>query len=313
MYEEIIEKFKGKKSDKQKVIVIFWPTWAGKTAMSIDIAKYLNSEVISTDSKQVYKNMDIWTGKITAEEMQGITHHMLDILNPDKNFSVWDFKERAEPIIQKLHSENKIPLLVWWTGLYIDSLIYERDLPKVEADYELRAEMESLSNDEMYAILQEIDPKYAVELHPNNRVYVERAIEVKKLTWKSKTAFRTEKILKYDVLFLTPSGPFDSLELSSIQLKSDEYRQWLYNRINIRVGQMFEGWLEWELQWLLEQGYVFWNPGFVSIGYQEFEPYILWEQNIEEVKKMIQQHSRNYAKRQLTWFQKYLNNWDVDL
>jgi tRNA dimethylallyltransferase len=119
--------------------------------------------------------------------------------------------------------------------------------------------------------------------------------------------------LKYDVLFLTPSGPFDSIELSSIQLKSDEYRQWLYNRINMRVGQMFEEWLERELQSLLAQGYTFWNPGFISIGYQEFEPYMRWEQNIEEVKKMIQQHSRNYAKRQLTWFQKYLNIWGVEM
>ncbi len=308
MYLKIIKNFQEKKSDKKKVIVIFWPTGAGKTQMSIEIAKFLETEIISTDSKQVYKYMDIWTGKITPEEMQWVKHHMIDIKNPDENFSVWDFKEQSEPLIWKLHSENKIPLLVGWTGLYIDSLIYERDLPKVEADYELRAQMESLSNDEMYRILQEIDPEYAAELHPNNRVYIERAIEVKKLTWKSKSSFRQQKKLKYEVLFLTPNGPFNELQISADQLKSFEYREWLYERINKRVLQMFEEWLEKEIKNILNMWYSYWNPGLISIGYQEFEGYSKWEIDLWEVQKLIQQHSRNYAKRQLTWFQKYLKN-----
>lgn len=293
-YIDEVKKFIEKPSDKQKLIVIYGPTWSGKTAMSIDIAKMLDTEIISTDSRQIFKYMNIGTGKITPDEMQWVPHHMIDIVNPDEGFSMWEFVRQSSWIIEKLFKENKIPMLVWGTGLYIDSLIFERNAAKIGADPELRKELDTLSNQELYNKLEEIDPQYAQELHPNNRPYVERGIEVMKLTGKSKTEFRAPKQLVYDVLFLTPEAP-----------KWVVYRKWLYNRINKRVEMMFDAGALSEVEELLEKGYKFWDFWMNSIWYWEFEKYFSWEINKEEVISKIQQNSRNYAKRQLTWFKKY--------
>jgi len=289
-----INKFLDRDSLKPKLIVIYGPTGSWKTAMSIEIAKHLETEIISTDSRQIFKYMDIWTGKITPEEMQWVTHHMIDILNPDENFSMWDFVRQSQKIMNKLWIKNKIPMLVWGTGLYIDSLIFERNSADVSSDPELRAELDTLSDEDLYTKFQELDPEYAQEIHPNNRPYVERGIEVKMLTWKSKKDFRAEKILLYDVLFLTPACPSDCI-----------YREWLYDRINKRVEQMFDAWAEQEVKDVLEKWYNFDDFGMNSIGYREFRWYFEWDMSREEVIAKIQQNSRNYAKRQLTWFKKY--------
>ncbi len=289
-YTKQVQNFLKQPSEKQKMIVIYGPTGSWKTDMSIEIAKMLETEIISTDSRQIYKGMDIGTGKITEEEKQWIVHYMLDIIEPDKDFSVWDFKTQSLTIIQDLHKRKKIPMLVGWTGLYIDSLIFDFKLPQIPANKELRAELSKLSNQQHYELLQDIDPEYAKILHPNNRVYVERAIEVKKLTGKSKLEFREEKKLLYEVLFLHPN--FSN-------------REKLYEKINARVEQMFEIWLEQEVRWLIEKWYTQTDQGMRSIGYQEFFPYFNGEASREEVIFQIQQASRNYAKRQITWFSKY--------
>lgn len=258
--------------------------------MSIEIAKYLDTEIISTDSRQIYREMDIGTGKITPEETRGVEHHMLDIINPDEEFSVWDFSAQANSILQALFTKWKIPMLVGGTGLYINSLIFDYSLPQIPVDKQLREGLNKLSNEELYEKLVEIDPEYAQELHPNNRPYIERAIEVKMLTWKSKTEFREEKKLKYDALFLTPYA-WD--------------REGLYSRINMRVEKMFDMWLEKEVLGLIEKWYGEDAPWMKSIGYQEFFPYFRWEIEKQELVSRIQQNSRNYAKRQLTWFRDY--------
>lgn len=299
MYKDKLHRFLEKKSDKKKLIVIFWPTASGKTDMSIDIALELDSEIISTDSRQIFRELDIGTGKITRDEMQGIKHHMIDIVNPNKSFSLGEFQSRAENIMQELWSRDRIPLLVWGTWLYIESLIFDFDMPRIPADTKLRAELDMLSNDELYKKLQEIDSDYAQELHPNNRPYVERAIEVKMLTGKSKKDFRTEKSLRYDTLFLYPQMP------EGYDVFSPEYRAWLYERINLRVELMFENWLEEELRELLKKWYHFNDFGLNSIGYREFEDYFSWDITREELIEKIRQNSRKYAKRQITWFRKY--------
>ncbi len=234
--------------------------------------------------------MDIWTGKITHEEMEWVKHHMLDIINPDESFSMWEFVRQSEKIIERLWSENKVPMLVGGTGLYIDSLIFERNAAEVASDPELRKQLDLLSNEELYNKLVEIDPEYAAEIHPNNRPYIERGIEIMKLTGKSKREFRAEKNLLYDVLFLTP-----------------DYgdRANLYNRINTRVEMMFDAWAEEEVRSLVEKWYKKDDFGMNSIGYREFFPYFEWKITKSEVIAQIQQNSRNYAKRQLTWFRKY--------
>ena len=291
--EQKLQEFLDKKSDKEKIIVIYWPTGSGKTGRSISIAQKLKTEIISTDSRQIYKNMDIGTGKVTESEMEGVTHHMLDIISPDEKYWVGGFKNIASELIQNVHNNNKIPILCGWTGLYIDSLIFDFDIPKVIADDDLRSKLEKNAldkwNDYVYNKLVEIDPEYAKELHPNNVQYVIRAIEVKTITGKSKSDFRTDKTLKYDTLFLTPY---------------EWDRESLYNRINLRVQMMFDEGLVEEVK-SLRTIYSDETPGLQTIGYIEVVDYLKWNTTLEECISLVQQHNRNYAKRQLTWFGKY--------
>lgn len=282
-----------KESSKEKIIVIYGPTWSGKTSMSIDIAKYLNTKIIGTDSRQIFKYLDIWTGKITEKEKEGIEHFMIDIIKPTEKYSVWEFKQQAELHIQEIYEQKQIPILCGGTGLYIDSLIYDFDIPKVPADEALRKKLEDeaaeFGVDYVYNRLIEYDPEYAKELHPNNLQYVIRALEVVLLTWKSKTEFRGDRTLKYDVLFLTPDIPD---------------REYLYNRINKRVGMMFDDGLIEEVKSLLQTYNKddFWMK---TIWYSEVIRYLEWEMTEEECLELVRKHNRNYAKRQYTWFRKY--------
>ncbi len=303
-YIEQLEGFLEKKSDLRKLVVIYWPTAAGKTDMSIDIAKHLESEIISTDSRQIFRYMDIGTGKITPEETKWVPHHMLDIIDPDEGYSVGEFKKTSEDIMEGLYGNWEIPIWCWWTGLYIDSLIYDFNIPSAPSDDELRKnleqEAEEYGKEIIFKKLQAIDPDYDRTLHPNNLRYVIRALEVKLLTGKSKTAFKEEKKLKYDLLFLTPEGPAD--------MYTQEYRDWLYDRINRRVVQMFTGGLVEENRQLLKKWYKKTDFGMKSIWYQEVQEYLEWAITMDQAIQQVQQNSRNYAKRQLTWFRKYVNS-----
>ena len=314
--KEKLDNFIQNGNQRKKIIVIYWPTASWKTSMSIEVAKYISSEVISTDSRQIFKNLDIWTWKITEDEKEGIKHHLIDIIKPDMSYSVWEFKELAEEKLEEIYSKWKIPILCWGTGLYIDSLIYDFNIPRIPADEKIRNELEKEAekywNEYVYNKLVKIDPEYAKELHSNNIRYVIRAIEVKMLTWKSKMDFREEKILKYDTLFLTPYN-------------GD--REYLYNRIDKRVGMMFDDGLVDEVKWLLKiyDKDDFWMK---TIWYKEVINYIqwnwkeykwaeklqLWEKekqwiklDLEETIELVQKNNRNYAKKQLTWFRKYEN------
>jgi tRNA dimethylallyltransferase len=296
IYIDKLKTFLEKKSDKKKLVIIYWPTASWKTKMSIDIAKYLNSEVISTDSRQIFRESDIWTAKIKKSEMEWIYHHMIDIINLDQEFSVWEYKNQSEEIMANLYLKNKIPILAWWTWLYIDSLIYDFKIPKVIADKELRNKLEEEARefwvDFIYEKLKKLDPENYEKVHKNNIQYVVRALEVILLTWKSKYHNPVNKELKYDVLFLTPYK---------------WNREELYNRINYRVDLMFKEWLEIEIKLLIKKWYSRDSFGLKSIWYTEYFDYLDWFYDFEKMKSKIKQHSRNYAKRQLTWFRKYKN------
>lgn len=291
--KEKLKNFLEKESSLKKIIVIYWPTGAWKTSMSIEVAKEIDSEIIWTDSRQIFKYLDIWTWKITEEEKQWVPHYMIDIITPEREYSVWEFKKTAEEIISEIYSKWKIPILCWGTWLYIDSIIYDFNIPKIPADEKIRKvleqEAEEYWNEYVYNKLVEIDPKYAAELHPNNIRYIIRAIEVKMITWISKMDFREEKKLKYDVLFLTP------------EVKDREY---LYNRINKRVGMMFDDWLVDEVKNLLKtyNKDQFWMK---TIWYKEVIDYLEWNITLQECIELVQKNNRNYAKKQYTWFRKY--------
>lgn len=292
LYKNEIDSFLRRKNDKKKVIVIYGPTASGKTDMSIEIAQYLDTEIISTDSRQIFRYMDIGTGKITEEEKKGVKHHMIDIITPDMSYNVGEFKKSSDTIIHSLHDIWKIPLLVGGTGLYIDSLIYDWDWGGAPSDQKIRTEIEQLSPQEVFEELKKVDSEVAAEIHPNNTRRVQRALEIYKITGKSKKDFAHEKTLKYDVLFLTPYL-WD--------------REKLYERINIRVQKMAENWLLDEIQSIFEMWYSEKDFGMQSIWYQEFFPYFRGEITLEQAIAQVQQNSRNYAKRQLTWFRNYVN------
>ena len=318
-FKEKVKNFIEKKSDLPKMIVIYWPTASGKTWASIEVAKYIDSEIISTDSRQIFKYLNIWTWKITEDEKEWIKHYMIDIISPDEEYSVWEFKKLAEENIEKIYSKWKVPILCWGTGLYIDSLIYDFNIPKIPADEKLRKELENDAekywNEYVWNKLNEIDPDYAKELHYNNIRYIIRAIEVKLLTWKSKTEFREEKILKYDILFLTPYN-WD--------------REYLYGRINKRVWMMFDDGLLSEVKellkkynkndfwmktiWYKEVIEYFENKDKIdkNIVWEKWKKLSLWEKvkrgialDLDETIELVQKNNRNYAKTQLTWFKKY--------
>lgn len=295
-YLNKLEEFINKKSDNKKLVVIYGPTASWKTKMSIDIAKKLNSEIISTDSRQIFRELDIWTAKISKEEMNWIKHHMIDICNLDEQYSVWEYKKEAEKIMDWLYLQNKIPIFAWWTWLYIDSLIYNFQIPKVIWDKKLREQLEKEASefwvDYIYEKLKKLDPKNYNKVHKNNIQYVIRALEVIIISGKSKYINPVKKQLKYDVLFLTPY---------------DWNREKLYERINYRVDLMFEQGLEEEIKNLITKWYTKKSFWLKSIWYSQYFDYLDSFYTFEEMKNKIKQHSRNYAKRQLTWFKKYEN------
>ena len=300
--QDQIQNFIDDKTDLPKIVVVYGPTACGKTALSIEIAQLLNSEIISTDSRQNYRYMDIGTGKITPEEMQWIPHHMIDIINPDQRFSVVDYRERAQPILEELWSKQKIPVLCGGTWLYIDSLIYERSYPEIATDWTLRNELETYrlayGNEALWQKLHAIDPEYASTLHHNNYRYVIRGIEVYTKCGQSKGSIRDTPQLKYKTLFLTPY---------------DDNRSVLYNRIDLRVQEMFDNWLIQEVEYISSTlPSKLWQncnnlilPGLATIGYAEVVDHLAWKSTLAECISLVQQHNRNYAKRQITWNKKY--------
>ncbi|MGW7854116.1 tRNA (adenosine(37)-N6)-dimethylallyltransferase MiaA [Staphylococcus xylosus] len=286
-------------SDKPFLIVLVGPTAVGKTEFSIELAKKVNGEIISGDSMQVYKHMDIGTAKITQDEMSGVPHHMIDILEPDENFSAYEFKNRAQRLIKEITTRGRVPIIAGGTGLYIQSLIYNYDFEdetiseqkslEIEANLD---ELDQLSNEALHQYLASFDEVSAQDIHPNNRKRVRRAIQYylktkKLLSSRKKVQQFTEN---YDTLLL-------GIEMS---------RDILYQRINKRVDIMLERGLLSEVQQLVDNGYET-SQSMQAIGYKEIVPVIKQELSLDEATEKLKQHSRNYAKRQMTWFKNKLD------
>lgn len=273
---------------QKPLIVIIGATASGKTSLSIKIAKEFNGEIISADSRQVFCKLDIGTAKVTEEEMDGIPHYGIDIREPDKSFTVAEFKEYANEKIKNILQREKLPIMAGGTGLYVNAVTQDFSIPKVPANWKLREELEQLSIEDLHQKLQNLDPEEAEKIHPNNRRYVIRAIEINQATQKKKSEIMQKKPADYDVLILGV----------------DVEREILYERINQRVDQMFaEGFLE-EVQGLIKQGYDFKSQAFNSVGYPEMKAYLDGKMSKMEAIELMKKNTRNYAKRQLTWWRK---------
>lgn len=269
-----------------KGLVIAGPTGVGKTDLSIKLAKLLNADIISADSAQIYKGMDIGTAKITVEEMQGVKHYMLDVVEPIKKYSVGDYQTAVDNILNEKEKENKNIILTGGTGLYIGSITEGlSDLPA--GDPILREELLKLDSEELYKKLMELDPQAAQDIHINNRRRVERAVEVCLLTGYKFSVLSKKNIKNNNYNFF------------KVALERD--REYLYERINLRVDIMLEKGLEQEVRDLYEK-YGENLRKINIIGYTELIEYFNGKVTYEEAVENIKRNSRRYAKRQFTWF-----------
>lgn len=289
---------------KRPLIVIGGPTACGKTGFSIKLAKEIGGEIISADSMQVYRYMDIGTAKVTSEEADGVPHYLIDELNPDEEYNVMLFQQKAKAYIEKIWAKGKIPILVGGTGFYINALLYDNDFTETENDTSYREECYKLAQEQgaevLYERLKEIDPEYAANIHANNVKRVTRALEYHYLTgqkFSEHNAEQKEKETPYDV--------------AVIILTMD--REQLYERIELRIDLMMEQGLLEEVKGLLDRGY---TPDLVSmqgIGYKEFIPYFNGECTLEEAVIQLKTNTRRFAKRQLTWFRRQIDGLWIDM
>ncbi len=271
------------------VVCIVGPTAVGKTKMSIELAKKLNGEIISGDSMQIYRGMDIGTAKATIKERQGITHHLIDEKNPDEPYSVAAFQQTVRAKMEEIKSRGKLPIIVGGTGLYIKSVLY---------DYEFAGESESkevdevkyghLSNEELHAKLVGVDEAGAKEIHPNNRKRVIRALEI----------YETSGVKKSEML----EKQEHKMIYNACLIGLTDDRAVLYDRINKRVDVMYETGLVEEVKALYDQGIPAEAQSIRAIGYKELYDYFNGFISLEESKELIKRNSRRYAKRQYTWF-----------
>jgi len=291
---KLVDDFLAKPGDR-KIIVILGPTASGKTSLSIKIAKAFNGEVISSDSRQIYKFMDIGTAKVKPKEEEGVKHYMLDVATPDKQFTLADFVDGSKRCIDEIHKKGKIPLIVGGTGLYIRAICDNYKIPRIEPNYKLRqqlqAELAQHGVEYLHDKLKKVDPEAAKNIHPNNTRYVVRALEINE-------AIGNKKDLKskpvYDVL--------------KIGITMD--REKLYDRINRRVYDQIDEGLVNETKTLLQKGYSEKSPSMSSLGYPEMIKFIKGEMSLEEAIELLQTNTRHYAKRQMTWFNKEKDvNW----
>ena len=279
----------------QKVIVICGPTASGKTALSIELAKRINGEVVSADSMQIYDEMSIGTAKPDEEEMQGIKHYLIGNVSPTTRYSVSDYKSDAMNAIEEIINKNKMPIVVGGTGLYVNSLIYGIDYPEVKTDLEYREKLEKIAKKDglkhLYEKAMQIDPEAAKNISENDKKRIIRILEIYKETGKTKTQLEIESRkngVPYDYRVFAINMP----------------REILYDRINRRVDIMIERGLIDEVKQLYEKYGEELRTAVQGIGYKEVIDYLNGVYSKEEMVEKIKMETRRYAKRQLTWFRK---------
>lgn len=278
-----------------KVLVICGATASGKTSLAVECAKKLNTEVISADSQLIYKGLNVGTAKPTAEEMCGVKHHMIDIVEPTESFNVGNYRETALPIMKKLLSENKIPVICGGTGFYINSLLFDFSYGNIEGSEEVRRRyaefLDQNGKEALFERLKEVDPETAEKLHVNDVKRVIRALEIYELSGKRKSEQNDKMISEYDYLAV------------AINFKREE----LYDRINKRVDKMFDYGLVEEVQGLLSRGIDEKYQCMQAIGYKEVLACLKNGNLHSTMSDIIKQNTRHYAKRQIVFFKKLPN------
>lgn len=282
--------------DRKPLIILAGPTAVGKTSLSIRLAKETGGEIISADSMQVYRHMDIGSAKITKEEMEGVPHYLVDVLEPEEEFNVVRFQQMAKEAAERIWEKGKIPLVVGGTGFYIQALLYDIDFTENDGDESYRRRLEQKASDEegaseLYEMLTTVDPKAAREIHPRNIKRIIRALEFHHQTGK--------KISEHNETQRQKSSPYNYAYF----VLTDE-RSRLYERIDQRVDLMMEQGLLDEVRYLKERGVRKDSTAMQGLGYKELYAYLDGEYPLDEAVRIIKRDTRHFAKRQLTWFKR---------
>lgn len=280
---------------KRPLIILTGPTAVGKTAASIGLAKAVGGEIISADSMQVYRQMDIGSAKITKEEMQGIPHYLVDVLDPEEAFNVVRFQELAKEAMEEIFRNRHIPIVVGGTGFYIQALLYDIDFTENDSDLSFREELEKKAREEgaesLHALLEKADPQAAAQIHPHNVKRVIRALEFNRKTG--------QKISEHNERERQKESPYN---FAYFVLTDD--RKALYERIDRRVDKMMEQGLLEEVRRLKDRGLPGDSVSMQGLGYKELFAYLEGEYSLEEAVRIIKRDTRHFAKRQLTWFRR---------
>lgn len=278
------------------LVIVTGPTGVGKTDISIQLAKRINGEIISADSVQVYKYMDIGSAKVMPEDMQGVKHYLIDILDPKEKFNIYEFKKAASKAIDEIYSKGKIPIIAGGTGFYIQSILYDIDFSdEADCDNTIREKYENLArekgNEYVHNLLRQIDSESADLIHANNLKRVIRALEYYEVNHEKISIHNAKQSIK--------TSPYNFM-----YFVLNRQRDILYDRINKRVDKMIENGLADEVKWLLSNGYHKDLTSMQGLGYKEIVKYIEGEYSLEEAVDIIKRDTRHFAKRQLTWFKR---------
>jgi len=277
-------------------IVIRWATATWKSKLSLLLSDFFPFEIISADSRQIFRWMDIWTDKVPLQWREKIPHYQIDIVNPDETYTAWQRKFDVENDVEKILSHKKHPIIVWWTWLYIDTIYKNFQMPECPPNYEYREELQKRENLEpwyVYNLLQQIDPDEASKLHPNATRYIIRALEIYHETWKTKSELFLHQPVKHPLLMI---GLWREKEETNML-------------INARIKEMLKIWLVDEVEWLLNKWY---DPSLQSmqwIWYKEVIGYIRWEYDHDEMEELLKKNTHYLAKKQRTRFRRYIAEW----
>jgi len=283
----------------KSIVIIRWTTASGKTALSLKLSKFLDTEIISSDSRQIFKYMDIWTDKISAKIRQNTIHHQIDILEPNLTYTAGQWQSDTQKIISDIFDRQKIPMIVWWTGLYIDTIYKNFQMQQIDPDYEFRKKLFEQEEKQSWYLrnhLNSIDPISASQIHPNSTRYIVRAIEIYKQTWKPKSQIMTSQNLSFPILmiWLRKDKPLNDTQI--IQRIQD---------------QIQNGWIE-EVEFLLSRWYGLELQSMQSIWYRQIANFINWTIQKQEMIDQIVFATIRYAKKQRTWLRKYIRDGETN-